>query len=167
MEMAAIKGVAAIALVAGAAAGLSWFVHHERDIGRAEVRAQIAREAADESQRNAKETQRRLDRQEEAQRAHDEELARASADAARARDAAGRLRQRVDELVAAARRAGCNPTAGGQRQAAEDPIGVLAELQRRADERAGILADYADRARIAGQQCERAYDSLNKPATPK
>ncbi|MDI3304904.1 MAG: DUF2514 family protein [Burkholderia multivorans] len=30
----------------------------------------------------------------------------------------------------------------------------------RVDERAGELAEYADRARIAGQQCERDYDTL-------
>jgi hypothetical protein len=30
----------------------------------------------------------------------------------------------------------------------------------RAGERAGELAEYADRARIAGQQCERDYDAL-------
>ena len=164
MELAALKGVAAAALIATGAAGFAWFVHHERDIGRAEVRAKVASEAAAEAERNAKETQRRLDQQQEAQRVHDEDLARVTADADRARDAAGQLRQRVDELVAAARRSGCNSPAGGQRPATEDPIGMLAELQRRADERAGILADYADRARIAGQQCERAYDSLSKPA---
>lgn len=39
MEAAALKGVAAAVLVAGAAAGFSWFVHHERDIGRTEVQA--------------------------------------------------------------------------------------------------------------------------------
>ncbi|MGE8453556.1 MAG: DUF2514 family protein [Pseudomonadales bacterium] len=29
-----------------------------------------------------------------------------------------------------------------------------------ADRRAGILAEYADAARIAGQACERSYDAL-------
>ncbi|MCT9015390.1 DUF2514 family protein, partial [Cupriavidus gilardii] len=32
----------------------------------------------------------------------------------------------------------------------------------RADRRAGILAEYADAARIAGQACERAYDALSR-----
>lgn len=31
----------------------------------------------------------------------------------------------------------------------------------RADQRAGILAGYADAASIAGQACERACDALN------
>lgn len=161
-----LKMLAGALLVAAVGAGIAWFAHHEREIGRAEIRAQIAREAAAEAARNAKETQRRLDQQEEAQRAHDEDLARAAADAAAARDVAGRLRLRVDELVAAARRGAGNPASGGQRPATEDPIGVLAELQRRADARAGVLAEYADRARIAGQQCERAYDALTARPAP-
>lgn len=162
MEAAALKGVAAVALIAASAAGLSWFVHLEREIGRTEVRAQVASEAAAEGMRNAKETQRRLDKQQEAQRAHDEELARAAADAGRARDAAGRLRQRVDELVAATCGAAGDPATARNGQAACNPARVLADLQRRADERAGILAEYADRARIAGQQCERSYDALRR-----
>lgn len=56
MELAAIKGVAAVALIAGGAAGFAWFVHHERDIGRAEIQAKwnaerVALQAEVQSQR--------------------------------------------------------------------------------------------------------------------
>jgi hypothetical protein len=37
---------------------------------------------------------------------------------------------------------------------------VLSDLLARADTRAGELAKAYDRAQIAGQQCEREYDSL-------
>lgn len=59
MEIAALRALAAVALIAGAAAGLSWFVHHERDVGRAEVqakwdteRAQLRQQVADQQARN-------------------------------------------------------------------------------------------------------------------
>jgi hypothetical protein len=84
-----------------------------------------------------------------------EELARLRIDRADA-DAAGRdLRVRLAGAVAAARAASA---AGGE--AAGDPIGVLADVLGRADERAGVLAGYADEARTAGLACERSYDAL-------
>lgn len=46
------------------------------------------------------------------------------------------------------------------RQPGDDPIGLLADVLGRADQRAGELAEYADRLRIAGIACERSYDSL-------
>ncbi|MCT9116314.1 DUF2514 domain-containing protein [Cupriavidus gilardii] len=36
------------------------------------------------------------------------------------------------------------------------------KLGLRYDRRAGILAEYADAARVAGQACERAYEALSK-----
>ncbi|AFQ48280.1 DUF2514 family protein [Burkholderia cepacia] len=50
-------------------------------------------------------------------------------------------------------------TAGGA--PAGDRIGMLADVLGSIDDRAGALAEYADRARIAGQQCERDYHSLS------
>lgn len=84
----------------------------------------------------------------------------ANAAAVRADRAAVSLRESTDALVARARQAcgGTNPGPGGT--PAADPVGVLADVQRRADERAGVLAKYADAARIAGQACERSYESL-------
>ena len=80
----------------------------------------------------------------------------ALADAFAARAAAGSLQQRVDQFVAAAR----HPAAAAGSPATGDALDLLADVLSRADERAGELAEYADRARIAGQQCERDYDAL-------
>ncbi|WP_334070261.1 DUF2514 family protein, partial [Burkholderia cepacia] len=72
----------------------------------------------------------------------------------------GSLQQRVDQLVAAAR----HPAATTGGSAAGDALDLLANVLGRADQRAGDLAEYADRARIAGQQCERDYDALTAVA---
>lgn len=88
---------------------------------------------------------------------------------AAARDAsaaADGLRVRVAALVAAGRKAAGDPAPGnrGSSQPGSDPIGVLAGVFDRLDARAGELAVYADRLRIAGQSCERQYDGLLAPA---
>ncbi|WP_059413456.1 DUF2514 family protein [Cupriavidus basilensis] len=105
------------------------------------------------------EEQRRTTAQTEIANAATKEMVGARADAAAANDAAGRLRQRVAELLATGRAAG-NPAAASAGPAAGDPIGMLADVLGRADQRAGLLAEYADSARVAGQACERAYDAL-------
>ena len=51
-------------------------------------------------------------------------------------------------------------SAAGASAPAADPIGMLADVLGRADARAGKLAEYADRARIAGDACVSAYESL-------
>jgi len=77
--------------------------------------------------------------------------------------ARGGLLERVAALEAGARSA--DPTAAGRCQAAEQATGLLADVLRRADARAGELAAAADAAITAGAACERAYESLT--ATPK
>lgn len=84
-------------------------------------------------------------------------LEQAGADLAAADTAAGGLRDRVAALLASARRAA---PATSDSAAAGDPLGVLADVLDRADKRAGVLADYADRARIAGLACEASYQAL-------
>ena len=87
----------------------------------------------------------------------------AAASAVVAADAAAqRVSDRVATLAAAGRAAACHPAAASASAPAADPIGVLADLQRRADSRAGKLAEYADRARIAGEACVGAYESLSQ-----
>lgn len=115
------------------------------------------------SEANAKETQRRLDRQKENQDAQDKQLAAA-------RDAAGRNGADADRLrdqnatVAKQWRDALGYTAtGGECPAAGDAIGVLADVLGRADRRAGVLASVADAARAAGLKCERDYDALTAP----
>jgi hypothetical protein len=90
----------------------------------------------------------------------DRKITQARADAAIADAAAGRLQQRVTALVAQARAAASNPAPAQAGPTADDPIGMLADVLRRADARARLLANYADEARTAGQACESAYDAL-------
>lgn len=81
----------------------------------------------------------------------------ATADAAAAAATADSLQQQVDRL--ARRPARCPAVADGSEAA--DPAGLLlADLLRRINERAGQLAAYADRARIAGVACEKSYGVL-------
>jgi len=91
------------------------------------------------------------------------QITAARADADDARRAGDRLQQRVAALVAAARGAAAHPGAEPAVAPASDPIGVLADVFSRADKRAGLLAEYADAARLAGIGCERDYDALIGP----
>ncbi|KVE31069.1 DUF2514 family protein [Burkholderia sp. TSV86] len=104
------------------------------------------------------EEQRRTAAQQEIAEDAAKQRDRARADAARAADAADGLRKQVAVLVERARHsavaAGSAPTG--------DPIGVLADVLGSIDDRASELAEYADRARIAGQQCERDYGALTR-----
>ena len=67
----------------------------------------------------------------------------------------GRVRQGAADL---ARRAATD----AQRQATANAIGVFADLYGRCDARAGAIAEEADRARLAGAACERAYDAVQQ-----
>lgn len=132
------------AFLVGAWAGWDW-----RD-----ARAQRERVAAvEEAQREEAALRGRM---EESHARTLEELARLRIDRADA-DAAGRdLRVRLAGAVAAARAAAAGSAPTG------DPIGVLADVLVRADDRAAVLADFADRSRAAGLACERSYDALKR-----
>jgi len=153
------------AILAAIVAAAVWAVHSYneglREDGRQEVRAEIGKQAAQEAEQNAKETQRRLARLKESEDAYQKDRARLAADAAGARAAAVSLREQVDQLEQLARGVACRDSAtAGERETAAAAGSLLAELQRRADERAGILASFADEARAAGLACERAYRAL-------
>jgi hypothetical protein len=95
--------------------------------------------------------------------AAEQKAVQARADAVLADVASGRLQQRIATLAADARRAAANSPAARASAPTEDAAGMLAELQRRADERAGILARIADERGTAGDLCERSYDALMAP----
>jgi hypothetical protein len=157
----------AAALMSALTGGYLYWTHHQRDIGRAEVQlkwdasASLQRAAAlAESESNARESLRRIDKQQENQLAQDRKLSQARADAGRNDAAAGQLRAQLADTARRWRDATRNPTTGGECQAAGDAIVLSAELFSRIDKRAGELAEYADAARIAGEKCTRDYDAL-------
>jgi hypothetical protein len=123
-------------------------------------RANAAQAAAAEMAAYRAEEARRAD----AQKVIDDEtrkrLATAQADAASAVVASRRLSERVAALVAAARGASANPSSPGLSAPTVDPFGMLADVLGRADQRAGLLADLADRRGAAGQACVDFYNSL-------
>ncbi|HDR9034379.1 TPA: DUF2514 family protein [Burkholderia vietnamiensis] len=139
-------------VVAGSACG---YLKGHRD---ADQSAKIADQAKqiDDLKAQRDEFNRRVAAQSENAEYANQQRTAALADAFAARAAAGSLQQRVDQLVAAAR----HPAAAAGSPAAGDALDLLADVLGRAGERAGELAEYADRARIAGQQCERDYDAL-------
>ena len=91
----------------------------------------------------------------------DAQAALAGADAGRARAVAARTRLQRDlaDYLTQHRAAALARAAAGQCTPDPGPLDLLADLQRRADDRAGELAHIADTARARGLACERAYDS--------
>lgn len=162
-----------LALCAGLAAALGGavleFGHHERDVGRAEVRAEWRDDKAQQQaaviadrERMATETQRRISAMQEIVNDATAQKTAALADAGSARAELGRLRQQQARYVASVR-AGLTPddsapsTGGATAGAALD---LLSDMFSESDEAEGILAAALDSARAAGLACERAYGSL-------
>lgn len=127
----------------------------ERDTRDAQALEKAQREARTEERRR----QETIDAlTEKTQR----QLAVVAADADTARAAADRLhreaRRYADRLAVCETRDTGAPV---ERQTATANAGVLAELLRRADDRAGKLAEIADAARERGRACESAFDALS------
>ena len=123
----------------------------------ADIRAEQAQAVTDAVTQARSEEQRRINTLEVIANDTRNKLDAAQADAATARTAAASLRQQLADYR---QRARCNPATTGGSTPAEDPLFLLSDLLSRADERAGELAEFADRAHIAGRACEAAYDSL-------
>jgi hypothetical protein len=86
----------------------------------------------------------------------------ATADATAARASADGLRGAADNLaarLAASEASGHSCTAAASKAAARAAV-LLADVLKRADQRAGDLAEIADQARARGVTCEQAYDGL-------
>lgn len=89
---------------------------------------------------------------------------KATGDADAARASADSLRGAADSLAArlAASQAGGHSCTAAASEAASRAVLVLADVLKRADQRAGDLAGYADQSHGRGVTCEQAYDSLGK-----
>ena len=88
----------------------------------------------------------------------------ATADASAARASADGLRRAADALAArlAASQAGGHSCTAAASQAATRAVMVLADVLKRADQRAGDLAADADQSRGRGVTCETAYIALGE-----
>jgi hypothetical protein len=88
----------------------------------------------------------------------------ATADAAAGRASADGLRGAADKLAArlAASEASGNSCTAAASKAAARAAAVLADVFKRADQRAGDLAAIADQARARGVTCEQAYKSIEE-----
>ena len=94
-----------------------------------------------------------------------EQIAALEADLAGARVDGERLRSAI-RATADRSRDVPGAAGAGQGEPGADPIGMFADLLDRADRRAEAVAGYADRLRIAGTVCERAWDiGLRPPGT--
>lgn len=112
----------------------------------------VEQQKADEAARAEREAEKlRLERQSAA------ELAQARADADSADAAADRLQRQLSQIE---RRAGDYSAAVGISPSGGNTVLLLADVFRQSLNLNRQLAAYADRARIAGQACERQYDSL-------
>jgi len=130
----------------------------QTELADTKTKAAQAAQKAEEDART-EETRRQAEKQEVIDHAR-QETAAAQAAAHDADAAAASLRSRLATYVTAVRKATSNPSAASGSETTSDPLGVLADVLSRADQRAGVLAAYADSARIAGQACERSYDGL-------
>lgn len=148
-----IGGLIVGSLIAGA---IFWHVS-EVNKARAEVQAAWDAEKLQAIDAARIEDARRIAALDEVKSDAQSQIAIAAADAAAARDASQRLRERFK--ATAARACPAAPVAEGSPPAAEAGL-VLADVFGVLQDHAGQVAEYADRARIAGEACERAYQSL-------
>lgn len=150
-----------------------WFSHQRYTAGYSKANAEWAlkwkQRDADDATALAKrqaearaEEQRRQGEIDAIEKRTEGQIAQAAADADHARAVSDGLH---DEAAKLAARLAASERARRAATASEGATGttgseLLAELFRRADQRAGELAATADQARIRGLTCEAAYDAL-------
>ena len=124
------------------------------------VDAERAARAASEKNRTKEQELRH------AEATHAQEIAalRADLDAARARSAvvAGRLQDAARSTAERAGQAHADAATPELREAAAAATRLFAELREQADQHAGVLAQFATDAHLAGLACERRYDEAYK-----
>lgn len=158
-----VHGLLALLLVV--ALGIGAWQRQALKSARAEATAARAealgeRTARQEEAAARSEETRRTARIQEALDAEHQSRQQALVDLRRADAAARSLRERTEQLAAAARCAAGDPSAAAGGAPAAAPADLLADMLGRLDGAAGELARYADEARVAGQLCERTYRAL-------
>lgn len=119
-------------------------------------RAAAAQAAAALQAEYSQTEQLRATRAQEIQRDHDHRLASLRDDAARAADAARRLRAQLAQIASSGHQ---GPTGSGVAHL-RAPAGDLAELLGACSERYRAVAAAADEHRAAGVACERSFDAV-------
>lgn len=164
-----------IACLALAAAAVWGFSHWRYSAGygdadqhwREEWAQRDARDATALAQRQAEaraEEQRRQGEIDAIRKQASQQLAGVQADADHARAASRGLHDRADKLARqlADRERACGAGTPGRSETKASGAALLADLFKRADERAGELAREADEARARGLACEAAYYSISR-----
>ena len=159
--------LAAIALGVLLAVQTVRLANAERDHARAVGVFNAAAAAAERKAREQSETYRA--KEQELRNAHDKieretqaTLAAANAGADRAVAAGQRLRRELADYLTAHRERATAAAAANQCATDGPALDLLADLFRRADQRAGELAAVADNARARGAACERAHDAARE-----
>ena len=159
--------LAAIALGVLLAVQTVRLANAERDHARAVGVFNAAAAAAERKAREQSETYRAKEK--ELRNAHDKieretqaTLAAANAGADRAVAAGQRLRRELADYLTAHRERATAAAAANQCATDGPALDLLADLFRRADQRAGELAAIADTARARGAACERAHDAARE-----
>lgn len=165
--MIASKGYAVALAVAMLAAGWQAYLHLDEERDHAQTKAQYENQIAvleaaarmAEEQYRAEE-QRRRAALEGVVNDLEERLVESSNAAAAAVGDSRRLRNRVAQLAATCGQASGDTGTPGQGQATRSSGDLLADVFERGDEALREIAQYADRARIAGLACQESYDAL-------
>ncbi|HCN72071.1 MAG TPA: hypothetical protein DIS96_10265 [Pusillimonas sp.] len=150
------KGYVAAAALAGVAA---WVVQGWRyDVKISRIETAQATALADAQANARKIEQASAAAIEEVAKNADEKIAAATADADAARDSAGRLRAELARLRRSSEAAAI--ASPGEAESGIDTIGVLIDVLEGMERNGREVAAYADRLKVAGLACERAYDSV-------
>jgi Protein of unknown function (DUF2514) len=153
-----LKLIAILALLAGLLVGARAAISaHDRNAVAA-VQAQYAEQALKATQANDAESARREAAQADIASESQRLVSRARADSASVGVALAGLQQRTSVALGSGIAPHSPATAGSA--PAPSPADLSADLLERLGELAGQLASTADERGIAGQTCERAYESL-------
>lgn len=155
----------AAALSAAFIAG--WLVNGWRLSGElASLRAEHATHLATHQQASAEVISRTLARErdlkakiEESEKNARTEIGKLERDLADSNHVAGRLQEQLSDLSG---RISSDTAAEGECAAARATAGVLADMLAGLDEAAGVYAETAGRARIAGKGCEADYEAARR-----
>jgi len=159
-----LKGTLLVGAFLAQAGAVAWGAHeltasHYRSKA-AEVQTQHAQALARAAKEANDETERRINAQRAVTEAAQARADQAQAALERADRAAAGLRRVLQDL--SSRASTLDPSTALDCATARATTRVLSDLLGRSDERAGVLAKYADASRNAGLACEQTYHSLTK-----